>query len=333
MEFYKAVELKLDELRETHAPSSFATNKHHGKALIQYWGKYTNILGLTRDSVQRWADYVSNPRRGSGRRLSSSSVHHELSFLRQVWKMLEDRGITSNIPYPMHRIKLPRLDKQKRNISAEVIELLRAELSEEDFQPIDFAIHTLLRRLEIWNLRVDDIDFNRFECSSDEPTYGALRVVLSKTGTTRLVPLNSVSARILRKCAEAAKRNSSPYLFPPYGSNRVSACTSWNRTVWVKAMRKIEAKGHFHGLRYFGAHTAWKNGAKIEAIAKMLGHSTTNQTIRYIGIDDQAIREVAQSLQNFSVPFSVRQESAARRLTPIWQFGYTFLIEASPCSS
>jgi integrase len=51
----------------------------------------------------------------------------------------------------------------------------------------------------------------------------------------------------------------------------------------------IGFKGH-HTLRRTGGRLMWQEGVPIETVASIMGHETTEMTLRYIGVnlDDQA---------------------------------------------
>ena len=47
---------------------------------------------------------------------------------------------------------------------------------------------------------------------------------------------------------------------------------------------------HWHDLRHEKARRLWKDGAGIRTIQLMLGHTTTQQTQRYLNITDDELK-------------------------------------------
>jgi len=52
----------------------------------------------------------------------------------------------------------------------------------------------------------------------------------------------------------------------------------------------------FHALRYFGASTLARKGTPVPVISKLLGHTSTLVTDRYIQVLDESLREHMQTL-------------------------------------
>ncbi len=74
-----------------------------------------------------------------------------------------------------------------------------------------------------------------------------------------------------------------PHLFCTTGGKSIS--TSYTRALLPRLARiaGIEKRIHAHALRHTAAYDLLSEGARIDVIQKMLGHSTIANTVRYLG--------------------------------------------------
>lgn len=276
--FAYAAEVTLREMEDELSPTAMPSYRSHAKKALAYWGAERDMETLSRREVQDWV----NQRR---RQVKPATVQHELAFLSRLWRVVEDGG--SEVGCPVYRIRKPKLNNaREREIHQRELNLLEQHLSKENFQAVDFARHTFLRRLEQWRLTPADLKLWEDEENAGK-LLGKLRVVTSKTGKGRVVYLNNQAAAIAAERALECERTGDRYLFGPQDANRESAAIAWSKRVWKPALRKLGiANAHWHDLRHLGATTAWRNGAKIEQIRVMLGHSSVKMTERYLRIDE-----------------------------------------------
>lgn len=145
---------------------------------------------------------------------------------------------------------------------------------------------------------------------------GEFWVETSKTGKPRSVPLNWQAAAIIRQRILEAEANSTTYLFGGDGADRFAEACSWTKRVFQRALRKGEAHGHFHGLRHHGAQVAYSNGAPVEAISKLLGHSSLVQTEHYLGLKEnlawQACFATGKGMRQEANPWAIFDKALAK---------------------
>jgi len=95
--------------------------------------------------------------------------------------------------------------------------------------------------------------------------------------------------------------------------------TSWHRKVryfhqaeWSKLKKQIqEAAGlrfKWKDFRSTFAQTCIDNGAKVESVSRLLGHSSTKTTEAYYGRirNDKAMEEVAKALEKQVIPIAIK---------------------------
>lgn len=276
MRFADAITLALEEMAEELSPTALPSYRSHAKKALAYWGPEREMETISRSDVQAWV----NARK---RQVSSATVRHELSFFSRLWRVLEENGV--DLPCPLYRVRKPKLNNSReRVINQAELDALRAHLAPEQADAIDFARLTFLRRMEQWRLRPADIRLWMHEGE----LIGKARIVTSKTGKGRIVPLSPSAAAIAQRLVESCKEKGRAYLFGPDREDRQAAARRWSRRVWAPALRKLGiGNAHWHDLRHLGATTAWRNGAKLEQIRFMLGHSSVKMTERYLHIDQE----------------------------------------------
>lgn len=276
--FKYAAEVTLREMEEELSRTALPSYRSHAKKALAYWGAERDLATVTRREVQDWV----NLRR---KLVKPATVQHELAFLSRLWRVAEDAG--TDAPCPVYRIRKPKLNNSReREIQQRELDLLEQHLSRENFQAVDFARHTFLRRLEQWRLMPADISLFGDEENPGQ-LLGKMRVLTSKTGKGRIVYLNNQAAAIAAERILACEKTGRVHLFGPDDADREAAAIHWSKRVWKRALRKLGiANAHWHDLRHLGATTAWRNGAKIEQIRVMLGHSSVKMTERYLRIDE-----------------------------------------------
>lgn len=130
------------------------------------------------------------------------------------------------------------------------------------------------------------IDFERSE----------YRTVEKKTGKTRTVTLNPVALELIEK-----RRKENPndrFLFQVHSNRTANMPAKAVSRVSVARVFKIIGEIEIVNVR-LGTHSMRKSrgwamhsaGVTLELIAKVLNHSNTRETMRYIGLDSQTVSD------------------------------------------
>lgn len=181
------------------------TWRSHARAHLNYWKPDRDLTTLSRLEVQAWVNW----RARTG--VKPSTIGHEFCFLKRLWRVLEDRGLDAGLQFPMQRVRLPKKRTDKRQIKAEVVEELSALMSEDDWDLVNFTQMTMLRRLEVFRLCPQHILEDRDE--NGNLRY-KVRVIISKTGRARTVPLNEEAAEIaLRRVRVCRDQRECPLIY------------------------------------------------------------------------------------------------------------------------
>ena len=209
-----------------------------------------------------------------GNKRSPATVNRHLSVLSKIFSLaIDEELIETN---PCQRVRKLRLDNQRmRVLSAEEEARLLLALGDNELVKniVTLALHTGLRRGEMFNLKWFDVDFNR----------NLIQVQESKSNKKRFVPMNATARGMLQNL-----KRKSEYVFPsPKTGRRLNDIKrSFRRAVREASIRDFR----FHDLRHTAASRMADSGADAFTLAKILGHSDIRMTARYTHATDAAIR-------------------------------------------
>ncbi|MFC2017217.1 tyrosine-type recombinase/integrase [Chloroflexota bacterium] len=145
---------------------------------------------------------------------------------------------------------------------------------DRDILLVDLAIHTGLRRSELANLRVGDIDIER----------QLLVVRQGKGAKDRVIPLSKSTSNKLSGYTKDQEKESSLFgLVPASISGKI-------RSFAVKAGVNI----HTHSLRDYFATSLSEKGATIREIQSLLGHANLTHTERYTLHTDKHLKNAIE---------------------------------------
>jgi integrase/recombinase XerC len=125
---------------------------------------------------------------------------------------------------------------------------------------------TGLRLTEAASLRKESIDFDALE----------LRI-LGKGEKHRVVPLLPLTAEALKAYIER-RPSGSPFVFPGNGKLGYAEIYNIEKTLRRACLRAGVVPFTPHGLRHFYATEMLRNGAKLEVVGRILGHSSIGIT-------------------------------------------------------
>jgi integrase len=148
-----------------------------------------------------------------------------------------------------------------------------------DYQYTDYlkpmvliALNTGMRRGELFNLRVDDINFK----SKQVQVKGSN----AKSGNTRYIPLTVEGLATLKSWFEQNEFQDSDLVFPsPVTGKRFDNIKkSWARLMGLAQIRNFR----FHDLRHSYASKLVSRGADLYVVKELLGHASIETTQRYV---------------------------------------------------
>jgi site-specific recombinase XerD len=223
------------------------------------------------------------------RGLSPATVARRIHSLRSFWNYIWDNEYVAANPFrgltlPKQSRKLPVYlseDECRRLIEAtqrQSSPFLRCR----DKALLNFVVFTGARRSEVLNLRWLDLDLEG----------GTVRFVGAKGGKTRVVPLAEGASKELQSWREMRPSCDHDYVFTTQWGARLG-----RRGVGTALRRALDAAGiekpdiTHHTLRHSFACLLLKNGADLNCLQRMLGHTRLDTTGVYLQATAEDLRE------------------------------------------
>ena len=181
--------------------------------------------------------------------------------------------------------------------SKKAIENIKARLfatNTRDYCYFVVGINTGLRCNEILNLTVNEV--------KDLQPGGTVSIFQTKTDTHRQVDFNEEAVKAIQLYLESPTGPSDGYLFSGKGKDDKMAVRSMIRLVdsWFKAEPLLQKTGKNYGThtlrKTFGYHARRYGKVPLALLRKVFGHSSEAITERYIGIQNEEIKSVYQSI-------------------------------------
>ena len=208
--------------------------------------------------------------------LSTRSINRKISSLKSYFNFLIAINKLNFSPLKLHRnlkvepkIIIPFNEREMDKVF-EIFNNNSGKL-DRDFLIIEILYSTGIRRDELINLKFEDIYFEQ-----------GLIKVLGKRNKERLVP---ILPNLLSKIKNYSSNNSiNNYLFKSKNGKKISPSTIYR--IVKKYFRQISSKNKIspHVLRHSFATHMINNGADINSVKEILGHSSLASTQIYTKI-------------------------------------------------
>jgi len=243
-----------------------------GRLCDLYWegrGSQLRMKGLP-SMLKAWKKLYGNRMVGDLRiphsfigHLAPSSRNRHITQLKAMFNWaIEEEIIYSN---PAAKLKKVREVGRNRFLTIEEIERLLATCAGQLRLIVLFALHTGMRKGEIFDLKWFDVNLEQ----------RMIWVHTSGKGDPRHVPLDDTVMGVL----EALPRKNQ-YVFP--STRKKCAKTNDVKKGFKAALERAKIEDFtFHDLRHTFASHLVMSGVRIEVVAELLGHSTTRMTQRY----------------------------------------------------
>jgi integrase len=155
-----------------------------------------------------------------------------------------------------------------------------------------FGINTALRISDILSLKVGSV------ADDSGNVFDAVEVKEQKTGKTKQFPINkSIKSALVAYLKTRRSFTRDEPLFP--SRNRGCPLSRWRaRHILHTAGKAVGLDGiGTHSLRKtFGYHVYKKTGGNLGLVQKLLNHSSSGDTLRYIGIDREEMNSTYLTL-------------------------------------
>lgn len=228
--------------------------------------------------------------------ISEKTVHRKVSSLRAYIKFLtKTKALESGDSLEIQLPKIPKkIPKYLRENDLAVV-LNSLEKRANDFQSwLEFSVvatfyHTGIRRAELIHLNEEDLNYTRQEVR-----------LLGKGSKERIVPLsNEIVSVLLRYSEEKEKLGlDTLHFFCTFEGEKLSEKKVYQLVRNVLSPYSATASPHV--LRHSFATHLLQNGADINAIKELLGHSSLSSTQIYARNDIAKLKEVYKKTHPFS---------------------------------
>jgi len=172
------------------------------------------------------------------------------------------------------------------------IEMMHAVLNHK-FSPLyadiwKVGVNVSLRISDLLKLKYADLNLEE----------RSLKLIEAKTGKQKLIRLNAAAITVIEK-----RRQEHPcdtWLFQVHcnrAKNKPVSRVSVSR-VFKEAGERVGLRINTHSMRKSRGMAMYKDGVPIEKIAKVLNHSNTTSTLRYLGITQA---EVLQTYDDYEL--------------------------------
>lgn len=216
---------------------------------------------------------------------SDHTIRSQLNTLRALFKVARKSG-APGVAWPEEDIARLKLRPRLRTYQGDELQRIKATVRPMDFEIIELAFSTGLRKSELWALRRREVDLK-----------SKLIRVVGKGGKLRFVPIGPTAMRVLKMML---KRPGGPYVVNPIGHDRYSRKSSvaiFMRTVWRPALLMCGIEGLvWHSNRHEFASRMARAGKSTQAIQQCGGWSNINQVLIYAHLNNAALHDAVSCI-------------------------------------
>ena len=260
--------IKTEKRLSSHTVKSYSSDlKQFSKYLSKECNINSDINQVNFQTIRSWIVFLLE------NNINPRSVNRKISVLKSYYKFLIQEGILSYNPMikiisPKTSKRLPSfVDKDDIQNLLDKVKFENNYIGNRDRLIIELFYVTGIRLSELINIKISDIDFNNNYIK-----------VLGKRNKERLIPLSNNMTNKLKNYVN--ENHISEYLFNNKGKKMYSKLVYRLVKKHLNLVSSIDNKGP-HVLRHTFATHMLNNGADINAIKELLGHSNLNATQVY----------------------------------------------------
>ena len=279
-------------LDERYGPWIKSNKKYaaNGQELKRIKSRFSDLMGKRLDEVHPWL--IEKWRLKNKRK--PTTINRDIAALKAAfgrateWGFIDRNPIAKIKPLKVDNSPKPRFlsdTEQQRLLAALDARELRLRALKDKHKPyisavqyVDFlkpmtllALHTGMRRGEIFSLTWEDLDLERRIL-----TVGGMS---AKSGKTRHIPLNTTCWNVLNQWADQMQPFTKiDYVFPSKTGGKLNNI----RKAWKSVMTDARIENfRWHDLRHHFASSLVQRGVDLNTIRDLLGHADLKMTLRY----------------------------------------------------
>jgi integrase len=223
---------------------------------------------------------------------TKNRVNKYLSRLKAMLEIAERKGWIQRNPFRSEKPLLWKVNDVRERVSTpdeerRLLAVCNTERRRHIHALIIAAIYTSIRRGGLFNLKWEDVDFERDTITASH-FKGGRRIRYA-------VPMNSM---VKAELEALRKVSQSPFVFQYVKAEGDKPLTTI-KTAWRKICEKAGVKYlQFRDLRKVSPTTATELGVAVETSAKVLGHTTTRMTEKhYVNASEEMMRQTRELLE------------------------------------
>ena len=284
---YVALFLKYLEGERRVSPETlrgYGDDIHYFKAFLDSQNIVYNWTSVDTEIIRAWVVFMAS--KGN----KPSVIRRRVAGIRAFYRFLQRRN---NLEVnPSLRLPLPKIPKRlPRFISIEGMKKLDAEnLFTSDFSGnrdrliLELLYGTGMRRAEVANLRDLDIQWERREIK-----------IMGKGGKSRVIPVSDSLYSLMKQYREERdtmfEKGADTFFITDKGRNVYTRFIYMVSIRYLETVTSIENKGP-HLLRHTFATHLMSNGADIQAVKALLGHSSLAATQVYMHNSAERLKKI-----------------------------------------
>jgi integrase/recombinase XerC len=284
---YVALFLKYLEGERRVSPETlrgYGDDIHYFKAFLDSQNIVYNWTSVDTEIIRAWVVFMAS--KGN----KPSVIRRRVAGIRAFYRFLQRRN---NLEVnPSLRLPLPKIPKRlPRFISIEGMKKLDAEnLFTSDFSGnrdrliLELLYGTGMRRAEVANLRDLDIQWERREIK-----------IMGKGGKSRVIPVSDSLYSLMKQYREERdtmfEKGADTFFITDKGRNVYTRFIYMVSIRYLETVTSIENKGP-HLLRHTFATHLMSNGADIQAVKALLGHSSLAATQVYMHNSVERLKKI-----------------------------------------
>lgn len=251
---------------------------------LRYGEYWTGLFGeyeldeLTTADLEQW-------RKKRITEVEPATCNRAITYLRAYYNLA--RRDAECLTNPAERLKPMRENSGRtRFLDYDEQGRLQFQLDSESYLLVEFAIQTGLRQAEQFGLRWEDVDLKT----------GNLRIIKTKAGGERFVPINTRTRELLEVLKGLA--GSSPWVFPTRRNPAAHvAPNNFTKRVFRPALERAGIKDFvWHDLRRTAGSRLAMAGKPLHTIGQILGQATPRVTAIYSRLSPMHLREAMETL-------------------------------------
>ena len=286
----------LEYAKTNKAKSTYRVDKYRIEAhLIPYFGDMT-LTQITPQVLERY----KRERLEEG--ASPNTVNHEIANLSHMFRVAAKWGLIDRNPVShVDKMKIPERPKRFLN-QAQIERLMEAANGSHIFPLIVTALHTGMRKSELFNLKWSDIDFGRMTVTVQSKDDWH-----TKNYRSRTLQITPVLYDVLIEHRKQHLLNvQSEYVFTYNGQKLRS---NIKRSL-ARVMSKADLKGvTLHTFRHTFASQLVMAGVSLREVQELMGHRSFETTLQYAHLSEDHVKQ-----QVMKLPFASHSGNSRTRI-------------------